>query len=88
MPSHCLQVMYTLEVDKNKVTKAIVGGSTTELVMYLNWNAVVLGSVFGDNSLVDATTIAVAVMPPIQIQSISFMTSQLNPLLYLYWNWQ
>jgi len=60
MPSHRSQVMYNLEADKNKITKAIVGGSTMALVMYLIWNAVVLGSILGDNSLVDATAAAAA----------------------------
>ncbi|KAL7481492.1 hypothetical protein ACHAW6_007176 [Cyclotella cf. meneghiniana] len=49
------RVVYNLEADKNKITKAIVGGSTTALVMYLIWNAVVLGNVMGGTSLVDAS---------------------------------
>ncbi|KAL3800300.1 hypothetical protein HJC23_003596 [Cyclotella cryptica] len=54
------RVVYNLEADKNKITKAIVGGSTTALLMYLIWNAVVLGNVLGDKSLVDATAAAAA----------------------------
>lgn len=57
------RVVYDLEGDKDKITKAIVGGSTTALVMYLTWNAVVLGNVLGDgNTLASTATAASAIL--------------------------
>ena len=57
------RVVYDLEGDRDKITKAIVGGSTTALVMYLMWNAVVLGNVLGDgNILVNTATAASAIL--------------------------
>ena len=38
------RVVYDLEGDKDKITKAIVLGSTTALVIYLTWNAMILGN--------------------------------------------
>ena len=38
------RVVYDLEGDKDKITKAIVLGSTTALVVYLTWNAMILGN--------------------------------------------
>ncbi|KAK1743937.1 tryptophan/tyrosine permease family protein, partial [Skeletonema marinoi] len=52
------RVVYDLEGDKDKITKAIVGGSTTALVMYLTWNAVVLGNVLGDGNTLSSTATA------------------------------
>jgi tyrosine-specific transport protein len=52
------RVVYDLEGDKVKITKAIVGGSTTALLMYLTWNAVVLGNVLGDGNILASTATA------------------------------
>ncbi|KAL9190548.1 hypothetical protein ACHAXT_000254 [Thalassiosira profunda] len=38
------RVVYDLEGDKDKITKAIVGGSTTALLIYLSWIAMILGN--------------------------------------------
>jgi tyrosine-specific transport protein len=40
-------VVTQLEGDRNKITQAIVGGTTLPLLMFLAWNAVVLGNVLG-----------------------------------------
>jgi tyrosine-specific transport protein len=45
------RVVYDLEGDKNKITKAIILGSTTALVMYGLWTAMVLGNAMGDGSI-------------------------------------
>jgi amino acid permease len=44
------RVVYDLEGDEGKIKKAIWGGSSMALIMYLVWNAVVLGNAlhFGD----------------------------------------
>ncbi|EED95051.1 amino acid/polyamine transporter [Thalassiosira pseudonana CCMP1335] len=44
------RVVYDLEGDKDNITKAIVGGSTAALLIYLAWNAVILGNVLSDSS--------------------------------------
>jgi len=44
------RVVYDLEGDKDKITRAIVVGSTLALVVYLTWNAVILGNVLGGNA--------------------------------------
>jgi len=44
------RVVYDLECNKKEITKAIVGGSTSALIMYLIWNAVMLGNVLGDGA--------------------------------------
>ena len=44
------RVVYDLEGDKTEITKAIVAGSTAALILYLTWNAVVLGNVPADLS--------------------------------------
>lgn len=44
------RVVYDLEGDKDNITKAIVGGSTAALLIYLTWNAVILGNVLSDSS--------------------------------------
>ncbi|KAL7531996.1 hypothetical protein ACHAWF_011222 [Thalassiosira exigua] len=41
------RVVYDLEGDREQITKAIVVGSTTALVCYLAWNAVMVGNAFG-----------------------------------------
>ena len=38
------RVVYDLEGDKDSITKAILLGSTTALVIYLTWNAMILGN--------------------------------------------
>jgi tyrosine-specific transport protein len=40
-------VVSQLEGDRTKITKAIIAGTTTPLLMFLAWNAVVLGNVNG-----------------------------------------
>jgi tyrosine-specific transport protein len=40
-------VVSQLEGDRTKITKAIFAGTTTPLLMFLAWNAVVLGNVVG-----------------------------------------
>ena len=45
------RVVYDLEGDKNKITQAIIVGSTTALVMYGLWTAMVLGNAMGDGSI-------------------------------------
>ena len=52
------RVVYDLEGDKVKITKAIVGGSSTALIIYLTWNAVVLGNVLGDGNVLLSTATA------------------------------
>ncbi|KAL7473813.1 hypothetical protein ACHAXS_014349 [Conticribra weissflogii] len=44
------RVVYDLECHKKDITTAIVGGSTSALILYLIWNAVVLGNVLGDGA--------------------------------------
>jgi len=47
-------VVNQLEGDRTKITQAIVAGTTTPLLMFLAWNAIVLGNVVGtDISNVD-----------------------------------
>jgi hypothetical protein len=45
------RVVYDLEGDEGKIKAAIWGGTTTALVMYLVWNAVVLSNVLGNNGV-------------------------------------
>jgi len=45
------RVVYDLEGDKSKITKAIVAGSTSALLMYLVWNALILGNVLGNTGV-------------------------------------
>ncbi|KAL7491948.1 hypothetical protein ACHAWT_004672 [Skeletonema menzelii] len=52
------RVVYDLEGDKDKITKAVVGGSAAAFVMYLTWNAVVLGNVLGDGNILASTATA------------------------------
>ena len=52
------RVVYDLEGDRNKITKAIVGGSTTALIIYLTWNAIVLGNVLGEGNILASTATA------------------------------
>jgi amino acid permease len=40
-------VVTQLEGDRTKITKAIIAGTTTLMLMFLAWNAVVLGNVMG-----------------------------------------
>lgn len=40
-------IVKDLEGDRTKITKAIIGGTTVPLLMFLAWNAVVLGNVMG-----------------------------------------
>lgn len=40
-------VVTQLEGDRSKIAKAVVGGTTIPLLMFLAWNAVVLGNVMG-----------------------------------------
>jgi tyrosine-specific transport protein len=40
-------VVTQLEGDRSKITKAIVGGTVTPLLLFMAWNAVVLGNSFG-----------------------------------------
>lgn len=59
------RVVYDLEGDKNKITKAIIVGSTTALVIYLTWNAMILGNLLGSGdigvgSIIGGATDAVA----------------------------
>lgn len=56
------RVVYDLEGDKVKITKAIVGGSATAFVMYLMWNAVVLGNVLGDGNILASAATAASVI--------------------------
>jgi len=39
------RVVYDLEGDKDEITRAIVAGSSAALVIYLTWNAVILGNI-------------------------------------------
>ena len=65
------RVVYDLEGDKDKITKAIVGGSSTALIIYLTWNAVVLGNVLGDgNILVSTATAASTILSDDSISTI------------------
>ncbi|KAL7457098.1 hypothetical protein ACHAWC_008565, partial [Mediolabrus comicus] len=65
------RVVYDLEGDKVKITKAIVGGSSTALIIYLTWNAVVLGNVLGDgNILVSTATAASTILSDDSISTI------------------
>jgi tyrosine-specific transport protein len=52
------RVVYDLEGDKDKITKAIVAGSSTALIMYLSWNAVILGNVLSDDNILSSTATA------------------------------
>lgn len=56
------RVVYDLEGDKGKITKAIVAGSTTALLAYLAWNAVILGNVLGNTGVDVGTAIGDAGM--------------------------
>jgi tyrosine-specific transport protein len=50
-------VVSQLEGDRTKITKAIIAGTTTPLLMFIAWNAVVLGNVNGmDLSEMDPVT--------------------------------
>jgi len=40
-------IVTQLEGDKNKIRTAIIGGSFVPLLMFLTWNAVILGNVYG-----------------------------------------
>lgn len=51
------RVVYDLECDARKIKLAIWGGSTVALVVYLVWNAVILGNVFSVGD--DATAVSV-----------------------------
>ena len=49
-------IVKDLEGDRSKIIKAVIAGTTVPLVMFLAWNAVILGNVAaagGDVSLVD-----------------------------------
>ncbi|KAL7565999.1 hypothetical protein ACA910_011019 [Epithemia clementina (nom. ined.)] len=43
-------VVTNLEGDRSKITKAIVGGTTLPLIMFLAWNAVCLGNAFASGA--------------------------------------
>jgi len=43
-------VVTNLEGDRSKITKAIVGGTTLPMVMFLAWNAVCLGNAFSSGA--------------------------------------
>jgi tyrosine-specific transport protein len=51
-------VVTQLEGDRTKITKAIIAGTTTPMLMFLAWNAVVLGNVMGTD-LTDMNPVAV-----------------------------
>jgi tyrosine-specific transport protein len=42
-------IVEQLEGDRSKITKAIIGGTAAPLLMFLMWNAVVLGNVVGSD---------------------------------------
>lgn len=65
-------VVNQLEGDRSKITKAIIGGTTVPALMFLAWNAVVLGNV--DPSLANA-----GIDPVTLLQSVSAGSS--NALL-------
>ncbi|KAL7535645.1 hypothetical protein ACHAXR_006634 [Thalassiosira sp. AJA248-18] len=68
------RVVYDLEGDKNEITKAIVVGSTSALIMYLTWNAMILGNVLGSSG-VDG------VMAESAVSAASSLTLEFKPLL-------
>jgi tyrosine-specific transport protein len=49
-------VVTQLEGDRKKIVRAIVGGTTVPLLMFLAWNAVVLGNVYG-SGITDLTSL-------------------------------
>ena len=40
-----------LECDRTKITKAIIGGTTIPLIMFISWNAIIIGNVIGMGTL-------------------------------------
>jgi len=83
------RVVYDLEGDKDRITKAIVVGSTTALVVYLAWNAVILGNVLGnygvdvgsaaDSLVVDAGAAAASLVGTIEESSAVVLGDMLGP---------
>jgi len=83
------RVVYDLEGDKDRITKAIVVGSTMALVVYLVWNAVILGNVLGnygvdvgyaaDSLVVDAGTAAASLVGTIEESSAVVLGDMLGP---------
>ncbi|KAL3810319.1 hypothetical protein ACHAXA_008254 [Cyclostephanos tholiformis] len=79
------RVVYDLEGDKDKITWAIVLGSTTALIMYLTWNAMILGNVFGgagaDGGSTMASSIASAAVATTSSLPSSLDTTHIEPSL-------
>jgi amino acid permease len=76
------RVVYDLEGDENKIKQAIWGGSTAALIIYLVWNAVVLGNVNIDSATNINNNLNTQLMTPTAIVSIfAVVTSLIGTIL-------
>ena len=46
-----------LEGDRRKITQAIIGGTTVPLLMFLSWNAIIIGNVVGSPGALDISNL-------------------------------
>lgn len=68
----------------DKIRKAVIGGSLAPLLMFLVWNAVILGTVSSDAGLVAAA--AGGVFDPLQVRvsGVFDQTSYLISMIFLH----